>query len=261
MADICFMESEQVKTNRYKIVGVEAESKEPRLKKCIFCAETIQADAFKCRFCGEFLNTDKARELEKLAKQKSEQGSELVPDENGILFSGRPSLFGLIGTVIKSVIVLTVVAVILKVPVEKYILPFLEGIFKFQLSDAQYLTIIDYKKGACTGAVLLVVFWLVYKVLKLKMTYYEVMPERIEYNRGVFDRSVDNLDMFRVIDLKLRRSLLDCVFGIGEVTLTTTDKSDPTFKFEKMRQSRKLYDVIKKASLEADRKQQVIHVE
>ena len=75
------------------------------------------------------------------------------------------------------------------------------------------------------------------------------------------DRRVNNLDMFRVIDLSLQRSLLDCIFGIGTVTLIMVDKTDPKFVFQKVRRSRKLYDVIKKASLDADKKAGVIHVE
>jgi hypothetical protein len=67
--------------------------------------------------------------------------------------------------------------------------------------------------------------------------------------------------MFRVIDLKLRRSFLDRVLGIGTVVLVTTDKSDPEFVFEKVRRARQLYDVIKKASLEADRQTRVVHLE
>jgi hypothetical protein len=67
--------------------------------------------------------------------------------------------------------------------------------------------------------------------------------------------------MFRVIDLKLRRSLLDCIFGIGTVGLITTDKTDPEFTFEKIRNCRRLYDVIKKASLDADRRTGVVHLE
>ena len=106
--------------------------------------------------------------------------------------------------------------------------------------------------------VLLVFCW---KVLKLKMTYYEVSVDRIEFSRGILDRQVDNLDMFRVQDLKLRRSIVDCMFGIGRVVLITTDKTDPEFVFEKVRNSRKLYDAIKTASLDADRKQGVVHLE
>ena len=93
------------------------------------------------------------------------------------------------------------------------------------------------------------------------MIYYEVTAERIEWSRGIFDRRVDNLDMFRVIDLKLRRSILDCMLGIGTVGLITTDKTDPKFTFEKVKSCRKLYDVIKRASLEADQGQRVVHLE
>ena len=50
------------------------------------------------------------------------------------------------------------------------------------------------------------------------MTHYEVSPDRIEYGEGVFERKVDNLDMFRVVDIKLRRNVLDCVVGVGRTT-------------------------------------------
>ena len=67
--------------------------------------------------------------------------------------------------------------------------------------------------------------------------------------------------MFRVIDLRLQRSLLDCIAGIGTVTLFTKDQTDPEFNFYKIRKPRRLYDILKKASLDADRKQGVIHIE
>ena len=57
------------------------------------------------------------------------------------------------------------------------------------------------------------------------MTHYAVSTERIEYSTGVFSHRVDNLDMFRVVDIKLRRSFLDCIVGVGTVMLTTTDKA------------------------------------
>ena len=98
-------------------------------------------------------------------------------------------------------------------------------------------------------------------MIKLKCIYYEVTAERIEWSRGIFDRRVDNLDMFKVVDLGLRRTLLDCILGIGTVSLVTTDKTDPDFTFEKIRHCRRLYDIIKTASLEADRKSSVIHLE
>jgi len=45
------------------------------------------------------------------------------------------------------------------------------------------------------------------------------------------------------------------------VSLVTTDESHPEFTFEKLRNPRQLYDVIKQASLAADQRRSVIHVE
>jgi hypothetical protein len=67
--------------------------------------------------------------------------------------------------------------------------------------------------------------------------------------------------MFRIIDLKLHRSLLDCVLGIGTITLITNDKTDPEFMFTKISDPRELYNILKDATLDADRKQGVIHLE
>jgi len=102
---------------------------------------------------------------------------------------------------------------------------------------------------------------LVWKVLSLKSHYYEVTPDRVEWSHGVLDRKVDNLDMFRVIDLKLRRSLLECLFGVGTVTVLTSDESNPQFEFLKVHHCRYLYDTLKQSGLNADKKQNVVHVE
>jgi hypothetical protein len=59
----------------------------------------------------------------------------------------------------------------------------------------------------------------------------------------------------------MRRTVFDVILGIGTVALVTTDKTDPEFVFEKVRDCRLLYDVIKKSSLEADKQNRVIHLE
>ncbi|MHC5182112.1 MAG: hypothetical protein ACYSOW_09625 [Planctomycetota bacterium] len=45
------------------------------------------------------------------------------------------------------------------------------------------------------------------------------------------------------------------------MTVVTKDETDPLFDFEKVANPKQLYDIIKKASLEADRKQGVVHLD
>ncbi len=225
----------------------------PSTKPCPFCAETIQAQAIKCRFCSEFLNTQKAKAL--IAAADSEPEDSIGPDD--VLFIARPSLWGMVGSVIRGFFFIALAYLVFIFPLEI----FLDNLLGLELSDGQAITFARYRTAAALGIIVLVVLILLLKMVRLKMMRYEVTTERIEFSRGILDRKVDNLDMFRVIDISMRRSLLDCIFGIGTVGLITTDKTDPKFDFQKIRCPRRLYDIIKKASLDADKRNSVIHLE
>jgi uncharacterized membrane protein YdbT with pleckstrin-like domain len=227
-------------------------------KNCPFCAEPIRPEAVKCRFCGEYLNTDLAQAAQAInTAPVSEQQTEQQQTQDSSLYIGRPSLWAMAPDVVKALCITALAYGFIKYPLEIWF----DNMFKLQLSDAQTIAYGHYRILAGYGLIVLVALVLLLKALKLKMTRYEVTADRIEYSRGILDRRVDNLDMFRVIDLKLRRSILDIITGVGTVELITTDATDPRFTFGKVRRSRKLYDVIKNASLEADNRRSVFHLE
>lgn len=234
-----------------------------RTKSCPFCAETIRYGAIKCRFCGEFLNGQRPR-----STHTAQAGAEVKPDgsqedadasgqQDELLWFGRPSIFALTGAAIKTACFTALCWAVYRYPVMLLFtfIPRAKVPLEWLVKIEAWLDLGAFGLGV---AAVLALAW---RLIALKSIYYEVSPDRIEWSRGIFDRHVDNIDMFRVIDLKLRRSLLDCILGIGTVTLVTKDESDPRFDFVKVRYCRDLYDVLKVAGLTADKKRGVIHLE
>ena len=229
-----------------------------KTKKCSFCAETILAAAVKCRFCSEFLYPDGHPALENLPVDDEFDEDEDEEDDD-ILFRVRPSIFACIGLFFKTVFFFALSVALYYVPVEQYIQNF--AVDRFQFTENMYITFESYRILAAVAVAILTVLIFACKIILLKSTAYEVTVDRIEWERGLFNRKIDNVDMFRVVDMKLHRSMVDCLIGIGTVTLFTKDETDPEFDFYKIRNPRKIFNVLKKASLDADAKQGVIHLE
>lgn len=231
-----------------------------RTKPCPFCAETIRYAAVKCRFCGEFLSGDRRQGDAKGAPEgQSDESQQDAESQEGssVLWAGRPSVLVLSRTFLKVACFTGVCWAIYTYPVTLIAVRLAKANVKIaQLAPVEAW--IDLSALALGLAAVFLLFW---KALALKSIRYEVTPDRIEWARGIFDRKVDNIDMFRVIDLKLRRSLLEACLGVGTVILLTTDESDPQFEFKKVHGCRRLYDILKEAGLHADKKQNVIHVE
>jgi uncharacterized membrane protein YdbT with pleckstrin-like domain len=57
---------------------------------------------------------------------------------------------------------------------------------------------------------------------------YELTTERLRVRSGVLNKALEELELYRVRDYKLEQPLILRLFSLGNVTVTSTDVSQPT---------------------------------
>ena len=76
-----------------------------------------------------------------------------------------------------------------------------------------------------------------YLGLPISFTRYEVTTDRLIKRRGFFKTYTDELLIYRILDIRLVRGLGQKLFGVGTVTLHSTDKTTPTIDLENIKRS------------------------
>jgi uncharacterized membrane protein YdbT with pleckstrin-like domain len=74
---------------------------------------------------------------------------------------------------------------------------------------------------------------------------YRLYQESLEVETGIVSRNVENLQLFRVRDLRLRQSVLGRLFGVGDISVTSTDQSTPHLTIRGVDEPRALYDTLR----------------
>lgn len=211
-------------------------------KACPFCGEPIKAVAIKCKHCGELLQE----------RGRIQSGPAFSVGEPEYLYQGRPS----------ALILFKPFVLFILIAAAGWFLAFwnlpgswLEKYPKTMDLVARHRIWAFYGPG---GLALLVLFW---KILSWRATSYRICRDRLEYERGVLVSRIDNLELFRLRDMAMRRTLLHRILGLGSVELMTTDESHPIFVMNMIRSPRSVYDLLKRFSLQADTDRGVFHTE
>jgi uncharacterized membrane protein YdbT with pleckstrin-like domain len=97
-------------------------------------------------------------------------------------------------------------------------------------------------------------FWLViplfimlWQWLVVRSTIYELTTERLKLRRGVLNKHMDEVELYRVRDYKLEQPLFLRLFGLGNITLRTSDRSHPVLSLRAIRNGEQLYEQIRNA--------------
>jgi len=75
---------------------------------------------------------------------------------------------------------------------------------------------------ALTGASVLIVLW---KWLENMAAKYEITVERLVVRRGLIFKSIDEIELYRIKDVRMDFSLLNQWAGIGNICVTSSDET------------------------------------
>lgn len=76
-----------------------------------------------------------------------------------------------------------------------------------------------------------IAFW---NWLKTRSDVYELTSERILHSWGIFSRSTDTLELYRVKDIRVEQPFFLRLFGRCNIVLHTSDQTNPVFVFPAM---------------------------
>lgn len=166
-----------------------------------------------------------------------------MPRQEETLWKGTPSTLLLAGYVIGIVLVLIVI-------------PGLAHFFASTMPDperAANMVAFGWIAGAGIAAILLIAFLVAW--IRLRSTQYTVTNQRVLIERGVFSKTVDEIDLRYVDDSSFTQSLLDRILGIGSVTLVSSDATTPHYVLRSIRDPRGVREMIRAEAYQSSHRQ------
>ena len=88
---------------------------------------------------------------------------------------------------------------------------------------------------------------MVWVFLRHVTTRYKITLQRVEYERGVLSKTVDSLELWRILDVRYNQSLIDRILGNAKVVLIGTDQTDPELVLYGLPNHRLLFEKLRDA--------------
>ena len=95
--------------------------------------------------------------------------------------------------------------------------------------------------------------------LPFTFTKYTVNEEKLIINKGLLKTTEDTCYLYKIIDIKLERSLCERIFGMGTIMCYTGDVTDKVIKLIHIKNSKVINDYLLDQSEEMRRKRRTLN--
>lgn len=82
-------------------------------------------------------------------------------------------------------------------------------------------------------------------ILEIMGTHYRLTTQRLFIERGILSKTVDQTELLRVDDVRLHKTVIDRVFGLGSVAIVSTDATDREILISGIREADKVAEGIR----------------
>ncbi len=89
--------------------------------------------------------------------------------------------------------------------------------------------------------------YIIWTYLVIKNKKYELTQERLILKSGVLNKKIEELELFRVRDYSIEKPFIYNIFGLGNIILTSSDKTNPYIKLEALKDIENLKNKIRNA--------------
>ena len=106
------------------------------------------------------------------------------------------------------------------------------------------------------GLIMLLVPWLIVKSVRYRISNY-----RIDFERGIFGKKIDTLELWHVEDIRFDQSFLDRILGVGNLTVVSHDETTPKLTMNGLPNPRPLFETLKQRVIAVKRQRGVVKMD
>jgi hypothetical protein len=89
-------------------------------------------------------------------------------------------------------------------------------------------------------------------------TRYKLTNERLIITRGFISKRIEEIELYRVNDVALKQSVIERIFGLGDVRLETTDATTPASQINDVTNPERVKDLVRQASRNERQRRRVL---
>ena len=111
------------------------------------------------------------------------------------------------------------------------------------------------------GLVVIGLLFVFIPVLIVKSVRYRISNYRIDFERGIFGKRIDTLELWHVEDIQFAQSFLDRILGVGNITVISHDDTTPHLPMIGIPNPRPLFETLKQRVIAVKRQRGVVKMD